>query len=97
MSEGFKREYFADMGREILGRARSDVNNRFDVARAEGFEAAADICLNVLSRSIDGLLSRIKSGTYLTDQEQFLLSTLNDLKSETENELRIHWDRPNTP
>jgi hypothetical protein len=52
---------------------------------------AANVCVGVLSETIDGLLKQIKSGSYLSDQEQFLLSKLNELKSQTENALSDFW------
>lgn len=56
-------------------------------AYRKGFNEAGTICVSVLSRNIDNLLNKIKSGSYLTDEEQFLLSRLTEMKSATEQEL----------
>jgi hypothetical protein len=67
---------------------RESANGVIDGAFVDGYDEAANICVGVLSKNIDDLLNRIKSGSYLSDQEQFLLSKLNELKSETQSELR---------
>ena len=53
----------------------------------DGYNTAANICVDVITKNIDELFSQINSGSFLSDQEQFLLSKLNDLKSETEEKL----------
>lgn len=75
----------------LLGIVRESAKRRTDDAFAEGYSEAANVCVGVLSEAIDGLLEQIKSGNFLSDQEQFLLSKLNELKSETENALRDAW------
>ncbi|MEV4535399.1 hypothetical protein AB0J82_16365 [Asanoa sp. NPDC049518] len=76
----------------LLGGVRRVVNDRENDAFAHGFEEAAGICLGLLSKSIEGLMDQIKSGKFLSDQEQFLLLRLNEMKSETEGHLRDFWD-----
>ena len=45
----------------------------------DGYNTAANICVDVITKNIDELFSQINSGSFLSDQEQFLLSKLNDL------------------
>jgi hypothetical protein len=75
--------------RDTFGEALNDVgtklmNDEFD----NGYNAAANICVGTITKKIDELYSKINSGSFLSEQEQFLLSKLNELKSETEEELR---------
>jgi hypothetical protein len=76
---------------DLLGSARTSVNEHIDDAFADGYNEAANVCVGILSETINGLLKQIKPGSYLSDQEQFLLSKLNELKSETESALRDFW------
>lgn len=65
-----------------------DIGRRvFDAQRAEGFENATTICIGVLSKNIDDLMNKPKSGSYLNDEEQFLLSRLTEIKSAIEQDL----------
>ncbi|MBB5871895.1 hypothetical protein F4553_005274 [Allocatelliglobosispora scoriae] len=74
--------------RDVLDGVRKRVNDRDDDVFADGFNEATSICVGILSKNIDDLLNQIKSGSYLSDQEQFLLSRLTEMKSETEKCLR---------
>ncbi|MFG2249134.1 hypothetical protein [Spirillospora sp. NPDC048823] len=60
----------------------------------EGFEAAAHICLDILSKNIDDLHKQIDTGDYLSNEEQALLSRLNRIKMETEKGLHRFSSRP---
>ncbi len=80
----------------LLGAMGKAENDRLIDAFADGYEEAADICVSVLTKNIDGLLNQIKSGNYLSDQEQFLLSKLTQVKTETERALRDYWDNSGT-
>ena len=82
------REKVKDFMGDVL---RESANRIIDDEFAKGYSEAGNICVGVLSNNIDGLLNRIKSGSYLSDQEQSLLSKLNELKSETESELDDFW------
>lgn len=62
--------------------------NLVDGSYNSGYEEAASVCLGVLSKNIDDLMNKIKPGSYLSDQEQFLLSKLTELKSTTERDLQ---------
>ncbi|WP_433474748.1 hypothetical protein ACQPZP_39585 [Spirillospora sp. CA-142024] len=71
----------------LLDVARKVANDRTGEIFTEGFEEAANICMDVLSKNIDALLDQIKLGGNLSKQEQFLLSNLIEIKSETEKRL----------
>lgn len=77
---------------DLLGKVRESASHRVGDAFADGYSEAANICIGVLSRKIDDLLNQIKSGRYLSDQEQFLLSSLDGVKSDTESTLRDFWN-----
>ncbi|MER6839141.1 hypothetical protein [Streptomyces platensis] len=78
--------------RELSDAMRTGAGRVLDERYAHGFDAAAGICVSVLSDAIDGLLGKIKSGKYLSDQEQALLSRLTELKAEMEEGLRKFWE-----
>lgn len=83
--------YLWGAAKDAARRAGRDVG---DKVFADGYNEAANICVDVLSRKIDGLLSQIKAGRDLSSKEQFLLSALTELKSETQAELYRLWDAP---
>ena len=55
---------------------------------SEGYDEAANICMGLLSKKIDDLLSQVKAGEYLSEQEQFLLSSLHEMRAEMDAALR---------
>lgn len=59
----------------------------------KGYDEAAEICLSILSESIDELSDKDKTGKRLSDKEQFLHVQLNKLKREMERAL-IHSRAP---
>lgn len=89
MSNG--SHFFRDLAGEVTDRIREDATDRLDARFEEGFNEAANICVNLLSKKIDGLLSQVKQGSYLSENEQFLLAQLNNLRSEAEAGLRGFW------
>ncbi|MEE1805232.1 hypothetical protein [Streptomyces sp. BE133] len=78
--------------RELGDVMRTGAGRVLDNEYADGFNSAANICVSVLSDAIDGLLAKIKSGDYLSDEEQALLSRLTELKAEMEEGLRNFWE-----
>ncbi|MEV0531823.1 hypothetical protein [Kitasatospora sp. NPDC050463] len=60
---------------------------------AGGYQQAADISLGILDQKIDALMKRTTSGERLSDQELFLLGSLDALKKEMESELIDFWKR----
>lgn len=58
---------------------------------SNGYNEAANICVGIITKKIDELFSKINSDSFLSTQEQFLLSKLKELQSETEDELRNFW------
>lgn len=53
----------------------------------EGYDRAADICTTALTEKVDAMYKKINAGEFLSNQEQFLLAQLNELKREIENRL----------
>lgn len=53
----------------------------------EGFDDAANICIEIVNSKIEMLFSKINSGKSPTTQEQFLVAQLNELKKEIDGEL----------
>ena len=84
-----------DFMHDLLSTAREATIDAAKDVFIDGFEDAANICLGVLSNNIDGLLKKIKSGSYLSNEEQFLLSRLTEIKSETEEYLRNYLNAGN--
>lgn len=78
--------------RELGDVMRTGAGRVLDNEYADGFNSAANICVSVLSDDIDVLLAKIKSGDYLSDEEQALLSRLTELKAEMEEGLRNFWE-----
>ena len=72
---------------DTLKKVRESADSHMNDAFFYFFNTAANICVDVITKNIDELFSQINSGSFLSDQEQFLLSKLNDLKSETEEKL----------
>ena len=56
-----------------------------------GYNQAANICVEIITKKIDELFSQISSDSFLSEREQFLLSKLKEMKSETEEELQDFW------
>lgn len=82
-----------EFGGAALRGARQGASEQVARAFAEGFDAAANTSLNVLTGRIDALLGEIHSGRSLSEKEQLLLSTLIEVRSETEKDLR-DWTPP---
>ncbi|GAB2813850.1 hypothetical protein GCM10027073_52690 [Streptomyces chlorus] len=80
-----------DFMRDLIDSAARGAYRPIDDAYADGFNEAAHICVSALSESINELLAQIKSGSYLSNEEQFLLSRLSQLKTEMEFGLRNFW------
>lgn len=65
-------------------------------AFADGYNEAANISMDLLSRKIDGLHSEIRSHRFLSEQDQFLLSSLDEMRSELDAALRDNWSAADT-
>jgi hypothetical protein len=72
---------------DTLKKVRESADSHMNDAFFDGYNTAANICVDVITKNIHELFSQINSGSFLSDQEQFLLLKLNDLKSETEEKL----------
>jgi hypothetical protein len=81
------RDAFDDAMNDVRESDRKRMNEFF----IDGYNEAANICVGILTKKIDDLFSKIDSDSYLSKQEQFMLSKLKELKSETEDELRDFW------
>ncbi|MFG1881983.1 hypothetical protein [Micromonospora sp. NPDC049102] len=55
---------------------------------AKGYDEAADILMRILSEEIDELSNRPKVGRYLSEQDQFLLSSLCDIRARIQAALK---------
>lgn len=86
------RDLLGGVGRVALEGVRRAAYEHSDASFEKGFNEAANICVEMLTKNIEDLLNKIKSGTYLTDKEQFLLSRLTEIKSATEQSLFDFWD-----
>lgn len=60
---------------------------------ADGYDMAAHICLGIITKKMDELYGQISSGSFLSEQEQYMLSKLKELKSETEEKLNYFWEK----
>ena len=76
-----------EFANELLTSVRKSVKEHNDDAFEDGYNEAANICVGVLSEVIDGLLKKINLDSRLSDQEQFLLSKLHEIRSEMETML----------
>ncbi|MGV9216120.1 hypothetical protein ACTFTM_30070 [Micromonospora sp. RB23] len=80
------------LGARVLGAIRDSAAARADGAFADGYNEAANICVAALEGKIDGLMGQISANRYLSDQEQYLVASLRELKSNTERALRDFWN-----
>ena len=84
-----------DNTRKFMQYASNVANESKDKAVKEifvdGYNEAAGICVGMITKKMDELYSQISSGSFLSEQEQFLLSNLKELKSETEEKLYDFW------
>lgn len=68
---------------------RDDVVDRHDAqVFGEGFDVAANLCVDLLSSRITDLIAQARSGSSLSPEQVLLLAELTDLKEETERQLR---------
>lgn len=68
---------------------RDDVVNRHDAeVFGDGFNAAANLCVDLLSSRIADMRTQARSGSPLSPEQAQLLVELTDLKDETERQLR---------
>lgn len=88
---------FADfargLGREALGRVQSAAGERVDQAFEDGFNEAANLCVQVVAEAAGALSSKMATEA-LTDREQAQLARLTFLKEEIERALYGFWDQP---
>ncbi|MFC8917616.1 hypothetical protein ACFT5C_17765 [Streptomyces sp. NPDC057116] len=84
----FGRELL-DMGRGFAADLKRDIIDRHaNENYAAGFDEAAHVCMSVLSDVIDGMMTRIKAGEFLSPQEQAALAQANELMKEMDKRLR---------
>jgi len=76
--------FIGELRRQLQGTA----DEHLQAALNEGFGDAASICLGVISRKYDFLMQKIASGQRPSDEELAVLSSLHELKSEIDSELR---------
>ncbi len=73
---------------DTLEKIRENANSRLDDEFFDGYDTAASICIEAITKRIDELHKQINDGKFLSNQEQFLLAQLNELKREIEDRLR---------
>lgn len=66
-------------------------NKQLNDAFINGYNEAANICVGIITNKIDELFNKINSDSFLSEQEQFVLLKLKEIKTETEEELRNFW------
>jgi hypothetical protein len=71
----------------IVDSLRQSATNRLDHEFLHGYDEAANLCLTVLSESIDELRARIESGSFLSEAEQLLMSRLMSLREDMAHRL----------
>ena len=71
------KEFFKEIGNDTLKKVRESADSHMNDAFFDGYNTAANICVDVITKNIHELFSQINSGSFLSDQEQFLLSKLN--------------------
>ncbi|MEU8844017.1 hypothetical protein AB0D97_33720 [Streptomyces roseus] len=81
------KETTRDLGRQVVLDQLARIEERRTAVFTEGFNEAANICVNALTDTIAELMAKIQSGSYLSTEEQFLLSRLTKLKIELEEKL----------
>ena len=77
---------------DSITKVRGSVNERENEIFIDGYNQAANICVDIITKNIDELFNQINSNSFLSKQEQFTLLKLKELKSETEKELQDFWD-----
>ncbi|MFC5647825.1 hypothetical protein ACFPYJ_01580 [Paenibacillus solisilvae] len=87
----FVKEVLTDTLHDVREHVRESENTRMAKAFYDGYDKATDICVGIITKKIEELFSKINSDSSLSKQEQFMLLKLNELKSETEKELRDFW------
>lgn len=86
---GTWRGFAAELGTHV----RRSATERLDEEFIVGFNEAANISVGLLTAKIDELMSRMQSGSYLSEPDQQLLAQLAALKTETEESLRKYWEQ----
>ncbi len=66
----------------------SSVGRGVENSRFKWYDLAARKCFEVIDGKIQELNDRMSSGDFLSNEEQFLLGKLNELKMEIADELR---------
>ena len=82
---------WSEIGRELAGIPGEVLRHHADSQFEEGFNVAANVCVDLLSAKIDDLAGKMKAGE-LSGPEQVFLSSLTDLKAETERSLYGYWE-----
>ncbi len=87
------RSAFSGFGGELLGGVQGMANGRIDRAFGQGFDEAANLCVNLVAKTIADLVDKINEGELLTPDEQLLVGKLTVLKAEMERQLHA-WEPP---
>ncbi|MFF5447573.1 hypothetical protein [Streptomyces sp. NPDC012888] len=87
------KEATLKIGRQVWEDQQARADERHVAVFSEGFDEAANICVSIVAERIAELMTKIQSGSYLSTEEQFLLSRLTGLKEEMEKALHSFFDQ----
>ena len=84
---------FLDAATGVVGEAVGEAGGRVAGDWIQyGYDQASGLSIGLLGKRIDDLHEKIRSGGKLTQQEQYLLTILSDIKAEIERELQYNWE-----
>lgn len=84
-------KFWKEVFEESKARVIDSEVQRMEGIFIDGYEQAAEISMKIITKKIEELHNQISSDSFLSEREQFLLLKLEELKSETEEELRDFW------
>lgn len=78
-------------GEDLVRAMREGDRNRHLAVVLEGYDAAAEICIGVLTATLDRIETKIEAGKPLSAEERVLRTELYAIRSRMERDLREHW------
>ncbi|MFB8386528.1 hypothetical protein ACFC3F_05215 [Microbacterium sp. NPDC055910] len=88
-------DFAKNIGQEALTRVRGVAAEHTDQAFEDGFNTAANICVQLVTDASAELTTKMSS-TSLSDREQAQLAQLTRLKGEMEQALYAYWEKAAT-